>query len=171
MTKPVDGVVLEPHVPRSLIVRRHSAVAAGGLLILLTLTGCEGAFFQGPISLRQSATGLEIGVCADIEVERISASYRPLVLFRTWTEFWSAEGLVTVRDGATIAVNDPLVGMATTVGGSPDLNPGDEVDVVLYGIRPDGMRNVSAVLVIPQDGLSETTWLQSDGRVTQGVCS
>jgi len=152
------------------VVSRRSAVAIGALLTALALSGCEGSFAQGPISLRQSESGLEIGICADIEVERVSALQRPAVLFRTWTEFWTAEGLLTVTKGDTIAVDVPLVGMATTSGASPELKPGDEVEVIFYGTRPDGIKNASAVLVIPEDGLSETTWLQSDGRETEGVC-
>ncbi len=149
-------------------LRIIASIATAGVA-LLVMSGCESQMFEGPLSLKSTGSGLEVGVCVAVEVAKVDGALRrPGFLYRPWETIWDE----TTDEHHEVAAGE-VIGPGILDGSSADdvevasIAPGDELDITLTS--PDGTV-VSAVFTVPESGVPETGWLAPDGSITRGVC-
>lgn len=136
------------------------------IVLCLALTGCDPHMFQGRAALRDSEGSLEVAICVDGDVSRISGLERGRSTSQQWTEFWSLDTQQGVSPGTTFVAGASGVNGAE-VFYAPTLAPGSELDIAFF----DGDETIaSAVFRIPSDGVPADDWLQSDGTTSSSAC-
>ncbi|MBA8815589.1 hypothetical protein FHX48_000641 [Microbacterium halimionae] len=122
--------------------------------------------FQGPIALRDTEGSLEVAICVDGDVSRISGLERGRSTSQQWTEFWSLDTQQSVSPGTTFVAGAPGSNGAE-VFNTPTLAPGSELDIAFF----DGDETIaSAVFRIPSEGAPADDWLQPDGTTSSSAC-
>lgn len=137
-------------------------------MVCISLTGCEAGFFAGPLSLQGGSDSLRLSVCEDVHVSHIVAKKRQQGIFRRWSTFWDVTGELDMSSGSTLTLGVQREGLTENLGNTPDLRPGDELSVTVFG--KNGAVAIDAVFTVGDEGLPTKAWLQADGRATKEAC-
>ena len=131
--------------------------------LVLSLSGCDNNFSNGPISIIRDGSEIKIAACIDLTYDRITADQRNYAEQRPWSVLWEEERSGSLASGDTITSNaaDPSI----ESGGNPQFSRGDDILIIFYGSD-----DVVAQFSIGPSGLSESRWLHPDGTETDQPC-
>jgi hypothetical protein len=134
---------------------------------MVVLAGCEN-FARGPLSVRRSGEHLQIAVCDNDVVTKVTGTYRDPSDGTTYTSFVNAIGSVEVRSGDVWVSSKQLAGFRTALSLDPGMGPGRQVDIVVSTNPPEN--GFEGAFTFGPKGLSSTKWLHPDGSETKSPC-
>jgi len=146
-------------------MKRVAALVCLGIAVISGLTACDQNMSQGPVAIKRDGSELYVAVCENIEAKS--------VLVETWargngtptTTVLDATGVADLQNGSVFPVSESVEGLTALDRNPPAIRAGDNFAIPILSNGSQG-DDINATFTVGDSGLSESLWLQPDGRET-----
>ena len=154
-----------------LTLKSPAAVAVVGVAVMCILSGCDPAAGQGPISVRAGGLGLEVAVCAEIEIADAEAIVYQGERGEEQALIWEATGAAVFSYGDVVSLSKPPEPLVNVTYSPALLIGGDVLGIYLKpGVNSEQGAGAYANFDVPSSGMPKSDWLQSDGTLSSNPC-
>jgi hypothetical protein len=154
---------------------RQSILLALVVALSVSLTGCGIQVLpidrhDGALAIQETDGVLHVAFCQDKKIAHLFAEYRNSRDNVPWARFLDATGLIDVKVGDLLRVDQIPAGLSVATLLSPTFEPGGDINLVAVPPSAPGAGELAAMFSVPDEGLPTSMWLHPDGTTSQEAC-